>query len=1055
MRNSVNHLKESNVLIVTPKRVREGEDMGNMYQQFTNPNSEYRGKPFWSWNGKLDKEELIRQIYVMKEMGFGGFFMHSRTGLVTEYLGDEWFELINACADEAEKLGMEAWLYDEDRWPSGTAGGMVTQTPEYRLKFIRLRVVAARDFEWSENLIAAFSCRLDGLNYEQCEQLDSKVSFVAREGFSVLCFSVEEMKKESFYNGYTYLDTMNAEATARFLELTHEKYKAYCGDRLGKSIKGIFTDEPHRGALFDGFGIHNEDAQWLAPWTYSLFADFTGKYGYDLVAKLPELFLRPGGQVVSQVKWHYVELLQELFLNNYAKPLNAWCEENNLVLTGHILHEDSLTAQVAMSGSVMRYYEHMGHPGVDVLSEGNKNFWIVKQLSSAARQLGKRWLLSELYGCTGWQMSFESHKAVGDWQALFGINLRCHHLSWYTMEGEAKRDFPASILHQSTWWQDYDYVETYFSRLGYMMMQGKPVCDVLVINPVESVWCQVYPGWSKGLSTTSSAIQALEETYQKMFHILAGSQIDFDYGDEDMIHRLHRIEIDEIGRPILWVGEANYKVVVIAGVTTIRLTTLQVLQKFAKLGGQVVFVGDVPTYVDALASDEAKHFAATVVTVPFEMEAVVAACTTQGAPSVRVIDAGTGETIQDIYSQVRVYENRHIVLLMNVNREHGYQNARIQFPLVNGGFVEEWDCVNGTKKRMLSEHLEDIVEVCVDFPPTGEHLFVQLTEQEDGIFEETQSEVEVIGEFEGSYNYRLSEPNVCVLDIARYRVDAGEWQTQKEILKVDREIREHFGMKPRGGEMIQPWYAKTEWPKCKCQLTLAFDFEIDKLPSSDVEVVLEAPELFQVEINGHGIDTSNPRGWWIDRCFKRISVSTDILQVGTNTVQLSVSFHDAVNLEAIYLLGEFGVQIDRARKIITGLPEKLEIGDVTGQGLPFYSGVITYILEPGMVPDQSENVLLAFSEFEAAYIKVHSQQSGGKMIAWQPYEIDITEEIRNGWPIEVDVVLTRRNTFGPLHMVPVYAGVRLKVWTQRIKNVKISKLIRGVYDDKTIRCRFQ
>ena len=90
---------------------------------FARPTAPYRGKPFWAWNGALSRDELLRQIRVFAEMGMGGFFMHSRTGLSTEYLGDEWFELVNACADEAEKLGLEAWLYDEDRWPSGSAGG--------------------------------------------------------------------------------------------------------------------------------------------------------------------------------------------------------------------------------------------------------------------------------------------------------------------------------------------------------------------------------------------------------------------------------------------------------------------------------------------------------------------------------------------------------------------------------------------------------------------------------------------------------------------------------------------------------------------------------------------------------------------------------------------------------------------------------------------------------------------------------------------------------------------------------------------------------------------
>ena len=100
--------------------------LSSVVAEFAQPGVAFRGKPFWSWNGVLEKDELVRQLSIFKEMGMGGAFMHSRTGLKTEYLGKEWFELINACADECEQLGLEAWLYDEDRWPSGTAGGMAT-----------------------------------------------------------------------------------------------------------------------------------------------------------------------------------------------------------------------------------------------------------------------------------------------------------------------------------------------------------------------------------------------------------------------------------------------------------------------------------------------------------------------------------------------------------------------------------------------------------------------------------------------------------------------------------------------------------------------------------------------------------------------------------------------------------------------------------------------------------------------------------------------------------------------------------------------------------------
>lgn len=106
--------------------------LNEQMKQFKSPGPDFRGAPFWAWNAKLEPEELIRQIRLMKEMGLGGFFMHARVGLNTEYLGKEWFECVKACIAEAEKLGMNAWLYDEDRWPSGAAGSFVTREDRFQ-----------------------------------------------------------------------------------------------------------------------------------------------------------------------------------------------------------------------------------------------------------------------------------------------------------------------------------------------------------------------------------------------------------------------------------------------------------------------------------------------------------------------------------------------------------------------------------------------------------------------------------------------------------------------------------------------------------------------------------------------------------------------------------------------------------------------------------------------------------------------------------------------------------------------------------------------------------
>src|SRR3954464_6953370 len=103
---------------------------------FRAPPAIYRGVPFWSWNSRLDLPQLFRQIEQFKAMGFGGVCIHSRTGLATHYLGAEYLHAVKACTEKLASEAMRAWLYDEDRWPSGYAGGIVTREKKHRIKHL-------------------------------------------------------------------------------------------------------------------------------------------------------------------------------------------------------------------------------------------------------------------------------------------------------------------------------------------------------------------------------------------------------------------------------------------------------------------------------------------------------------------------------------------------------------------------------------------------------------------------------------------------------------------------------------------------------------------------------------------------------------------------------------------------------------------------------------------------------------------------------------------------------------------------------------------------------
>jgi len=998
-----------------------------LHPNFNNPGPEWRGKPFWSWNGDLEKEELIRQIHVMKQMGMGGFFMHSRTGLITEYLGEKWFRLINSCADEAEKLGMEAWLYDEDRWPSGSAGGEVTRNPEFRKKLLCLDVFRPDEFRMKDSYLAVFACTLK--NETECyDVIPVSPGCSFENGESVLAFSVHEQQEASFFNGFTYVDTLSADATREFMSMTHEKYKQHCGSNFGSKIKGMFTDEPAFGPVFNRIIIANSRPEWQCPWTEKLPELFKQRFGYDLIPRLPELFLRKDGKAVSQVKWHYLELLQQLFIENFAIPCLDWCRENNLILTGHIIEEGRLLSQTTMTGSVMRYYEHMDYPGMDLLTEGNRDYWIARQVSSVARQTGKKWVLSELYGCTGWQMNFKSHKAVGDWQTLFGVNLRCHHLSWYTMQGEAKRDYPASILHQSAWWKDYDIVETYFSRFGYMLSQGDACCDTLVLNPVESVWCQLYPGAAESFTPIAPAIKELEEKYETLFLWLAGNHVDFDYADEEMLSRLYKVEKKDDGTVVLFLGQAAYRAVVVSGMTTMRKTTLDILRAFSDSGGAVVFHGEPPLYVDAEESSAPGDLADTAHSIPYEKAPLAEYCKKHATSPVWISNAETGEPVENIFCRLMKDGDSFILAALNVNRDNptGPVTVRVNVQ----GFVEEWDCLTGEKFAVDAADANGGLEFVTDFHPAGSRVFRIVAEHDADLQPRPRLEEQRRHTVSGPFEYSLDEPNVCVLDIAKFEIDDGEWQRETEILKIDRAVRSHFGLPLRAGDMIQPWfrekYHAEDAGKQLGKVTLAFDFAVDKLPEKSPALCMETPEEFTVLLNGHKIEFPEEPEFWIDICFRKADVPLEFLKTGANTLRVETSFRADVNLEALFLIGEFGVKLDGAKKTIVQLPETLAPSCLTEQGLPFYSGAVRYKIPLDCSVAEDERLFLAIPSYEGALIKVNSNGVTVKAIPWEPNEADITETVAAGEnEIELEIVLTRKNTFGPLHETerkPAFCG---------------------------------
>ena len=539
-------------------------------ERFKSPGSEYRGAPFWAWNTKLDKQELLWQIEQLKKMGYGGFHMHVRVGLATEYLGDEFMDCIRACVEKAESEDMLAWLYDEDRWPSGFAGGLVTKDRQFRQRFL----VFSRDEMPEMQPLAIYDVSLnpDGTlaQYARIHPGD------AVQGFALYVY--EKIAEDNpRYNNQAYLNTLDPESVRAFIDKTYTAYDRAVGDRFGKSVPAIFTDEPQfsrKGTL----SFAQDTSRVTLPWTDDLPDTFRAIYQADLLDHLPELLWDlPEGRI-SQVRYHFHDHVAERFAAAFADQCGAWCANHGLMLTGHMMEEPTLQSQTAALGEAMRSYRAFQLPGIDMLCD-RREFTTAKQTQSAARQYGREGVMSELYGVTNWNFDFRGHKLAGDWQAALGVTVRVPHLSWVSMNGEAKRDYPATFNYQSPWYKEYPYIEDHFARVNTALTRGKARCRVGVIHPIESYWLH----W--GAKENTQAIRAqMDARFQSLTEWLLRGLIDFDFICESLLPGQCAADF-AVGNGFP-VGEMRYEVVVVPPVETLRTTTIQRLRRFSEAGGR-------------------------------------------------------------------------------------------------------------------------------------------------------------------------------------------------------------------------------------------------------------------------------------------------------------------------------------------------------------------------------------------------------------------------------------------------------------------------------------
>ena len=951
---------------------------------FKNPPKIFRGVPFWSINDLLRKEEIVKQVALLDEAGFGGAFFHAREGLVTPFLSNEWFEAFEVAVEEARSRDMSIWIYDEDRWPSGFAGGYVPALGDkYRAKTL-IMIMDTKCFDGPDT-VAMFRCRTDENGFPlECERIyrSEAVSKYLYLTFALYTAPIGDV----WYSGFSYIDTLSKEAVAKFIEIAYRPYVERFEKFIGSAIPGVFTDEPHmyyfrlaptsrrfmappRGGRYPIYAI---------PWTESFPEYFKKLNGYDIVDKLPELFFDIGNY--TKTRYDFWRTATLLFIESFTKQIYEWCDKHSLKFTGHFLSEDTLLSQIVV-GAVMPHYEYMHVPGVDHLGYQIWNSLLtVKQVASVANQLGKERVMCEVYGCLGNYPSFEDRKWIGDFLYSLGVNMLVHHLVPYSMRGRRRADYGLNFHWSQPWWKYNRLIEDYYTRLSYVLSQGIRLSEVLILSPITNIWSLYSP-------LNTSKAKKIEDQFFKLLKIFVKNHIDFELGDEMIISRYGRVE----GRNFA-IGRARYKVVILPKMINITRRVLELLKQFIDVEGMVVVVGGIPKYVDGVESSEAEKVLSKALVVESEEDVV---------KILKNLDLEIVVESDDTEGNILIHPRRDgdtlIIFISNVDRINSY-NVKIK---VKGSYrIELWNPFTGSVEEYTGKYENGETYLRTNLKPVESKLFILKPGKPLERILDIHKKVEE-RELRGTFIVKRRHPNILVLDFAQLSLNGISWSSFKHLYKIREElIAQGYGV----------------------NFKLKFKFLAEFKPSTPIYLVIENPAMYRsVKVNSIEIDRSKDCGYWVDWNFRKYDISNAI-SIGENIVEVEGIVNLEPEIEPIYILGDFAV-VEAPYGESRIVPEKdsvelVEELDLTKHGYPFYSGEIDLYgkFELSNV-ENYDKIELLIEKLDAALALLYiNGVKVGELIHLNKPSIDITSYIKNGEnEIRIVLVGTLRNVFGPLH----------------------------------------
>ncbi|MDR2425378.1 MAG: hypothetical protein LBD59_11775 [Prevotellaceae bacterium] len=960
--------------------------------KFAEPPAEYGSAPLWVWNTEITKEMLETSLNDLKAKGFGGVFIHPRPGLITEYIANQWFELCRHAVNVGKQLGMYVWIYDENSYPSGFAGGHVpAQMPESgKNGALAVNKHEAFPDEVPNNLFVCFKKEND--KYREIPPADYAAERGKKGEYYLL--NKADYGKSPWFGGYSYVDLLYPGVTEKFIEVTIDGYKRALGDEFGKTVPGWFTDEP------------NINPPGALRWTKDLPDVFRNKWGYDLKENLPSLFAETGDW--KRVRHNYTQTLLQMFIDRFAKICYEYCEANNLKFTGHYWEHG--WPDMVEGGDNMAMYAWHQMPGIDMLfNQYNDespqaqfgNVRSVKELASVANQTGRRRTLCETYGAGGWEETFRDFKRLGDWEYALGVNFMNQHIANLSIAGARKYDHPPVFSAHSPWWQYYGELNQYFARLSMALSAGEQVNDLLIIEPTTSIWMYyAYRFSNQTFRETGNVFQRFVTAFEK-------AQIEYDLGSENIIKDRGKVRKNKFV-----IGQREYSKVIIPPMTeNLDAPTFALLKKFASGGGTVVAYSQ-PSYVDGSQNKEIQEFFADTEKVTLR-SADKHDFASVASPDVKfTLTSG----VDNLYHHRRIMEDGQILFLANVS----LTETALGTVELKGADAVELHALSGKLRDYPETAKDGRISLTYNLPPAGSLLLYICNDKKSGYAPQPAAKAPQV-EIAATAPVAVSPEtdNVLTIDFCDLTVGNEKFSDLHFFDAADKAFKHH------GFRDGNPWSTSVQYKKniverdtfstggfivtYRFTVASAFDF-------SEMQAVVENAELYEITLNGKPVKPSG--AWWLDRQMGVCPIGKQV-QKGENLLVLKLSpMKVHAEIEPVYIRGKFSVTPAAKGWTLNPPQTTLAIGSWKEQGMPFYAGTVTYSKRYD-IADPSKRHFVCLDQWTGTVAEVTVNGKSAGTIAFEPYIADVSKLLQKGEnTIVVKVVGSNKNLLGPFHNNP-------------------------------------